>query len=204
MYEQVLRIARETVRRHASDQPFITVAGVIGPTDQALREATLAASLGYDLALVSPRRAQRLAGRRPDRARRADHRRDPGDGLLSPTQRRRTAPWLLLLAPAGGDRGRGRDQDRSVQPLPDDRRRARRRRVVPPRRDRPLHRQRRQHPPRPADDLPVHGERHTRPRSGSSAACSAIGRSGRSRLSPNWRPVTRRWPPTTARRSRHC
>ena len=44
---------------------------------------------------------------------------------------------------------RRRDQDRAVQPLPDDRRRPRRRRGGP-RRHRPLHRQRRQHRRRPA------------------------------------------------------
>lgn len=52
MYEDVLRIARDTVCAHAG-RPFITVAGVIGPTRQALAEARLAAGLGYDLALVS-------------------------------------------------------------------------------------------------------------------------------------------------------
>jgi dihydrodipicolinate synthase/N-acetylneuraminate lyase len=53
LYEDVLRIAKETVDAHAADQPFISVAGVVGPTGQALHEASLAASLGYDLALVS-------------------------------------------------------------------------------------------------------------------------------------------------------
>jgi hypothetical protein len=53
MYEDVLRIAADTVAAHAGDQPFIKVAGVVGPTGQALAEATLASSLGYDLALLS-------------------------------------------------------------------------------------------------------------------------------------------------------
>ena len=53
MYEDVLRIAVETIARHAPGQPVIKVAGVVGPTAQALQEADLAASLGYDLALVS-------------------------------------------------------------------------------------------------------------------------------------------------------
>jgi dihydrodipicolinate synthase/N-acetylneuraminate lyase len=53
MYEDVLRIAVETIARHAPDQSAIKVAGVVGPTAQSLNEAELAASLGYDLALVS-------------------------------------------------------------------------------------------------------------------------------------------------------
>jgi len=53
MYGDVLRIAMNTVRTHAGDQPFIMVAGVVGPTGSAVKEAELAASLGYDLALVS-------------------------------------------------------------------------------------------------------------------------------------------------------
>jgi hypothetical protein len=53
MYEDVLRIAVETIARYAPGQPVIKVAGVVGPTAQALEEAELAASLGYDLALVS-------------------------------------------------------------------------------------------------------------------------------------------------------
>src|SRR5690606_31699386 len=39
----------------AAARPFLKVAGVVGTTGQALREAELAASLGYDLALLSLR-----------------------------------------------------------------------------------------------------------------------------------------------------
>lgn len=53
LYEPVLRLAAEAVDEWNPGRPFIKVAGVIGPTDQALAEAKLAASLGYDLALVS-------------------------------------------------------------------------------------------------------------------------------------------------------
>jgi len=53
LYEDVLRIAAETVDGHLSDRPVIKIAGVVGPTEEALREARLAASLGYDIALVS-------------------------------------------------------------------------------------------------------------------------------------------------------
>lgn len=52
MYEDILRISADTVDKHTGDQPIIKVAGVIGPTAQALSEATLAASLGYDIGLV--------------------------------------------------------------------------------------------------------------------------------------------------------
>ena len=54
LYESVLRIGAETVDEVAtkSGKTLIKVAGVIGPTDQALAEAKVAANLGYDLALV--------------------------------------------------------------------------------------------------------------------------------------------------------
>ncbi|MGH2562718.1 MAG: dihydrodipicolinate synthase family protein [Thermomicrobiales bacterium] len=52
-YEPVLRLAIETLRESAAPASFIKVAGVCGPTDQAVGEATLARELGYDLALVS-------------------------------------------------------------------------------------------------------------------------------------------------------
>lgn len=49
----VLGLAAEEVERAELDRPFIKVAGIVGPTDQALREAELAVELGYDLGLVS-------------------------------------------------------------------------------------------------------------------------------------------------------
>lgn len=55
IYEAVLRIGAETVDAVAAETgtPRIKIAGVIGPTTQALAEARIAADLGYDLALVS-------------------------------------------------------------------------------------------------------------------------------------------------------
>jgi dihydrodipicolinate synthase/N-acetylneuraminate lyase len=55
LLEPVLRLARDTVRAHRerSGSRLLTVAGVCGPTPQAVAEATLARSLGYDLALLS-------------------------------------------------------------------------------------------------------------------------------------------------------
>lgn len=53
MLEPVLRLASEQVRESIGDKPFIKVAGIVGPTPQALREAELAVKYGYDLGLVS-------------------------------------------------------------------------------------------------------------------------------------------------------
>ena len=54
LFEPVLRIAAEEVERANLSRPFIKVAGICGPTDQAVAEAELAASLGYDIGLLSP------------------------------------------------------------------------------------------------------------------------------------------------------
>jgi len=53
LYEPVLRMAAEEVNQVQLNRPFIKVAGVAGPTEQACAEATLAAELGYDLVLLS-------------------------------------------------------------------------------------------------------------------------------------------------------
>lgn len=57
LLEPVLRMASETVDEAlaVAPRPFLKVAGVVGKTEQALREAELAASLGYDMALLSLR-----------------------------------------------------------------------------------------------------------------------------------------------------
>jgi dihydrodipicolinate synthase/N-acetylneuraminate lyase len=54
LLEPVLRLAAEEVKDAALERPVALVAGVCGPTDQALREAELARDCGYDLALLSP------------------------------------------------------------------------------------------------------------------------------------------------------
>ncbi|MBS2968765.1 dihydrodipicolinate synthase family protein [Metabacillus sp. KIGAM252] len=51
MLEPVLRMAAEEAE--TMSRPFLKIAGVCGPLEQALEEAELAKSLGYDLALVS-------------------------------------------------------------------------------------------------------------------------------------------------------
>src|SRR5690606_29034997 len=53
MLEPVLRMASEQIRESIGDRPFVKVAGIVGPTSQALREAELAVKYGYDLGLVS-------------------------------------------------------------------------------------------------------------------------------------------------------
>ena len=55
LYRPVLELAAESARawRGASHAPIALVAGAIGPTAQAVAEAEVAASLGYDLVLLS-------------------------------------------------------------------------------------------------------------------------------------------------------
>lgn len=53
LYEPVLRLAAEEMKQAGLTRPFIMIAGICGPTEQAVQEAELAASLGYDLGLVS-------------------------------------------------------------------------------------------------------------------------------------------------------
>ncbi len=51
LYEPVLELAAEELAQ--TDAPLVRVAGVLGPTEHAVREAETAARLGYDLALVA-------------------------------------------------------------------------------------------------------------------------------------------------------
>ena len=55
LYRPVLELAAGTARAACADRaaPFVLVAGVIGDTRQAVAEAEVAASLGYDVALLS-------------------------------------------------------------------------------------------------------------------------------------------------------
>jgi hypothetical protein len=53
LFDEVLRIATEEVDRASLKRPFIKVAGITGPTDQAVREAKTARALNYDLGLLS-------------------------------------------------------------------------------------------------------------------------------------------------------
>ncbi|MEK4250549.1 dihydrodipicolinate synthase family protein [Paenibacillus sp. FSL W7-1287] len=53
LYEPVLRLAAEEIERAKLDRPFLKVAGVCGPTEQALTEVNIALNLGYDTVLLS-------------------------------------------------------------------------------------------------------------------------------------------------------
>lgn len=53
LYETVLKTAADEIQRAQLDRPFIKVAGIVGPTEQAVREARLALQYGYDLGLLS-------------------------------------------------------------------------------------------------------------------------------------------------------
>lgn len=54
LLEPVLRLAAEEVAADGQAEAFIKVAGLCGPTEQAVAEAKLAVSLGYDIGLLSP------------------------------------------------------------------------------------------------------------------------------------------------------
>jgi dihydrodipicolinate synthase/N-acetylneuraminate lyase len=53
LFEPVLRMAAEEVERAGLTRPFIKVAGICGPTEQALAETDVAVRLGYDAGLLS-------------------------------------------------------------------------------------------------------------------------------------------------------
>lgn len=53
LFEPVLRMAAEEVEKANLTRPFLKVAGICGPTEQALSEIDVATQLGYDAGLVS-------------------------------------------------------------------------------------------------------------------------------------------------------
>jgi hypothetical protein len=53
LYERVLQLAADEVQKEKLNRPFINVAGIVGPVDQAVKEAKLAKTLQYDLGLLS-------------------------------------------------------------------------------------------------------------------------------------------------------
>lgn len=68
LFEPVLRLAAEEISAHG-DESVIRIAGVTGDTAQAVAEAELARSLGYDAVLVSPRVADATEEHLLERAR---------------------------------------------------------------------------------------------------------------------------------------
>lgn len=53
LFDTVLRVASEEIDLAKLDRPFIKVAGICGPTSQAIAEAKLALKYGYHLGLLS-------------------------------------------------------------------------------------------------------------------------------------------------------
>ncbi len=53
LLEPVLKLAADEIEKSKSARPFIKVAGIVGPVQQALKEAELAVKYGYHLGLVS-------------------------------------------------------------------------------------------------------------------------------------------------------
>ncbi|HEU5366766.1 MAG TPA: dihydrodipicolinate synthase family protein [Hanamia sp.] len=53
LYETVLQLASEEITKANLPRPFVKVAGICGPTSQAVKEAELAVKHGYDIGLLS-------------------------------------------------------------------------------------------------------------------------------------------------------
>lgn len=53
LFEEVLQLAAAEVRKAKLTRPFLQIAGICGPVDQAVYEAQTAVDLGYDLGLLS-------------------------------------------------------------------------------------------------------------------------------------------------------
>ncbi|MDX2057734.1 MAG: dihydrodipicolinate synthase family protein [Gemmatimonadales bacterium] len=53
LHRPVLELGRDAIDDWAPGRPIVRIAGVVGPTRQAVREATVARDLGYQVALVS-------------------------------------------------------------------------------------------------------------------------------------------------------
>ncbi|WP_020528244.1 dihydrodipicolinate synthase family protein [Flexithrix dorotheae] len=53
LFKPVLQLAAEEVDKANLNRPFIKIAGITGPTEQAIEEAETAVELGYDMGLLS-------------------------------------------------------------------------------------------------------------------------------------------------------
>lgn len=53
LLETVLRMASEEIAKQQLERPFLKIAGICGPTEQAVHEAKLAVAYGYDMGLLS-------------------------------------------------------------------------------------------------------------------------------------------------------
>lgn len=53
LFRKVLELAADEIAKAKLDRPFLKIAGICGPTEQALEEAAIAVELGYDIGLLS-------------------------------------------------------------------------------------------------------------------------------------------------------
>lgn len=53
LFTTVLQWAAEEIKKAKLDRPFLKIAGICGPTNQAVAEAKIALGLGYDMGLLS-------------------------------------------------------------------------------------------------------------------------------------------------------
>src|SRR5690554_25068 len=53
LFEKVLELAAEEINKAKLSRPFLKIAGICGPTEQAQREANIAVQYGYDMGLLS-------------------------------------------------------------------------------------------------------------------------------------------------------
>ena len=116
LLEPVLELASATVdeQLRQSPRPFVKVAGIVGDTRQAVREAEVALAHGYDAGLLGLR-ALAQAPRVPTPGALPPRRRgDPRHRFLSATGGGGTASALSFLARICRNRECRGDQDRAV------------------------------------------------------------------------------------------
>lgn len=53
LFEKVLQVAADEIEQAKLNRPFIKIAGICGPADQAVKEAALAVKYGYHIGLLS-------------------------------------------------------------------------------------------------------------------------------------------------------
>lgn len=53
LFEEVLKVSAEVVQEAGLERPFVKIAGICGPVEQAVEEAKLAVQYGYDIGLLS-------------------------------------------------------------------------------------------------------------------------------------------------------
>ena len=207
LYKPVLELAIRTATEW-SGRPLVMIAGAVGRTTQAVKEAQIARGLGYHAVLLSLAAMQGASEDELIAHARAVAQEIPLGGLLPAARRRRDRLAGIVLAALRRDRERGGDQDRAVQPLSHARRGARRRGGRRRRARDALHRQRRPHHSGFGDALcralPRCGRHHAHqgraagtlerlgPQGGGIARTGAPSRGSRQPFRPNCSPSTRR------------